>query len=323
MSCWLITGDGTRVRVGRGGLVIGRRSDCGLVLADPGVSRRHALVRETIGGAEIVHLGRSSTKVDGDEVRDVSPLRDGSLVEIGQRALSVALTAEERDVQDSRAWVLEGPGTALYGINRTPFVVGSAPEDDLVLRAWPASAARFHAVQDSLVVEMLAPGSVRGGPVTAQEFVGLRVGDEVRFGELGLSVLSVGVGTEGTTRLTTGWAPPTEVSLHFHARGGLLTLTFPAGKVSVHLPDRRCDLIATLLRPPGGKPGDFVADPTLAPRVWPGKHGKGRTDINLLLLRTRRSLLEDGIDGPALLERGPGGGETRIRLARNPVVTIS
>ena len=82
MSCWLITGDGTRVRVGRGGLVIGRRSDCGLVLADPGVSRRHALVRETIaetGAASMKDMGcvmkavldKAAGRADGGRV---SPL---------------------------------------------------------------------------------------------------------------------------------------------------------------------------------------------------------------------------------------------------------
>ena len=94
--------------------------------------------------------------------------------------------------------------------------------------------------------------------------------------------------------------------------------------MSVHLPDRRCDLIATLLQPPGGlDPGDFVSDEILAPRIWPGHPGKGRTDINLLLHRTRKSLIEAGVDGPALLVRGEGGGESRFVLASRAKVSIS
>lgn len=328
MSCWLMGNDGERVRVGRGGLVVGRRSDCGLVLADPGVSRRHALVRETPGGAEVVHLGKAPTRVNGSEIRDVANLAHGDLIEIGASTLTVGV-GEGTDAAAARVWMLESPGKALYGVSRTPFVVGGGDRDDVVLEAWPAAAASFHPVQDSLVVELGAPGRVCGEQREVEESVSLRVGDTVEFGGLALSVLAAGLGTEGTTRVSSAWTPPHEVSLHFHARGGLLSLKFPHMRddeppVSVHLPDRRCDLVATLLKPPGGlKAGELVSDDVLAPRVWPGQPGKGRTDINLLLHRTRKSLVEAGVDGPALLERGAGGGETRLVVARRAKVSIS
>lgn len=328
MSCWLVGQDGARVRVGRGGLVVGRRSDCGLVLADPGVSRRHALIRETRDGAEVVHLGKAPTRVNGDDVRDVAPLANADLIEIGASTLTVAL-GEGGEGPTGRGWMLESLGKALYGISRSPYVVGGGEADDVVLEAWPPGAARFHAVQDSLVVELGSPGRVRGVAREVEESVSLRVGDTIEFGGTALSVLASGLGSEGTTRVSAAWTPPHRVSLHFHARGGLLSLEFPhtpasEAPVSIHLPDRRCDLVATLLQPPGGlKAGDLISDEVLAPRVWPGQHGKGRTDINLLLHRTRKNLVEAGVDGPALLERGKGGGETRFVVARKAEVTIS
>jgi len=296
-------------------------------LADPAVSRRHALVRETPRGAEVVHLGKAPTRVNGTEVRDVATLRHGDLIQIGQSTLTVGL-GDSGEAAGSRVWMLESPGKALYGVTRSPHVVGGAEGDDVVLEGWPPGAARFHVVQDQLVVELGAPGRVRGEEREVEESVSLRVGDTVEFGGLALSVLAAGLGSEGTTRLTAAWQPPTEVQLHFHARGGLLALTFPDTpkdeQPSVPLPDRRCDLIATLLKPPGGlKAGEYVSDEVLAPRVWPGQPGKGRTDINLLLHRTRKSLLEAGVDGPALLERAKGGGETRIVVAKRAKVTIS
>jgi len=323
VSVWLITSGGARVRADRGGLVIGRRSDCGLVLSDPAVSRRHALVRETVEGAELVHLGQLPTVVDGVEVTDTAPLSDGSVVRIGEASIAVVLEPGERRA-GGRGWMLRGADGTMYGLTRSPFVVGCGADDDLVLQPWPASAVRFDVVQESLVAELLQPGLVQGTPVPAGELVGLAVGDEVRFGELGMTVLSVGVSDAETTRAARSWAPPTEVSLAFHARGGLLTLTFPDDTISVHLPDRRCDLVAALLAPPGGvEPGAFIPDEKLASRVWPGRPGKGRVDINSLMHRTRRTLVDAGVDGPALLQRAPGGGESRLALAPGARVTIA
>ena len=320
MASWLITEDGTRLRVGRGGVLIGRRSSCDLVVPQKGASRRHALVRAAASGGEVVHFGRGPTHRNGVAVQDVAPLTDGDQLEIA--GFTVRFVADAADSEE-RQWVLESAGGTLWGVTRTPFVVGSAAASDLEIAGWPAEAARFHALPDSLVVELCAPGRVRDVAVASEEFVGLGAGDRIEFGGVGLRVLAPGLGSEGTTHLAPGIRPPTAVSLHFHERGGLLSLHFGCERLSVHLPDRRCDLVAALLRPPGDRrAGDFVSDDELAPRVWPGQFGKGRTDLNLLLHRTRRSLLEAGIDGPALLERGRGGGETRFVLPRDVPVTV-
>lgn len=322
MTSWLVTKQ-ERLRIGRGGLVIGRRPDCDLVVRGDKVSRRHALVRATGAGVEVVHIGKGPTLVNGAAVRDVAALAHDDVVQVGDTSVRVAVSDGE-DAPE-QMWVLETPGGTLCGLRRSPFVVGGAPGDDLVLAGWPAAGAQFHVLVDGLVVEVSADARVRGKAARAGDYVSLGVGDKVEFGGTAISVLAAGQGTEGTTRLTVSWSPPTFVGLHFHERGGLLTMDFPAAdRVSVHLPDRRCDLVAALLQPPGGlRAGDDVSDDALAPRVWPGQPGKGRTDINLLLHRTRRSLLEAGVDGPALLLRADGGGASRIALAKGAKVTVA
>ena len=92
-------------------------------------------------------------------------------------------------------------------------------------------------------------------------------------------------------------------------------MTVDGSEHSVYLPDRRCDLIATLLRPPDGtKPGEFLDDETLISRVWPGR-SMSRSDLNVLVHRVRKSLASVGVDGGALLQRAKGGGGTRLALA--------
>jgi hypothetical protein len=47
-----------------------------------------------------------------------------------------------------------------------------------------------------------------------------------------------------------------------------------------------------------------------------------RPEINTLISRCRRDLVEAGLAGPRLLERTPGGGATRIRLAPDAEVVV-
>jgi hypothetical protein len=173
-------------------------------------------------------------------------------------------------------------------------------------------------------VEVRAPAWINGEAVAAETYASLQPGDELCFGGVGLTVRTGGVGSEGTTRLTSGFVAPNEVRLYFHARGGLLKVVTGARSVAVHLSDRRCDLVAALLRPSSEhEPGDFISDDELAPRIWGRTTDKGRTDINILLHRTRRVLLDAGVDGPALLKRAVGGGETRFVMAAKARVEVS
>ena len=62
MHCVLDVRGGPSRRVGPGGVLIGRQSDCDIVAADPSVSRRHALVRLT--GFEMALICDSFVLVD-------------------------------------------------------------------------------------------------------------------------------------------------------------------------------------------------------------------------------------------------------------------
>jgi len=64
--------------------VIGRGSDADVVVDDPGVSRRHAEVRVSAGGARLVDLGSTNgTFVDGERVSSTD-LFDGAVVTVGR-----------------------------------------------------------------------------------------------------------------------------------------------------------------------------------------------------------------------------------------------
>lgn len=54
--------------------------------------------------------------------------------------------------------------------------------------------------------------------------------------------------------------------------------------------DRRCDLVALLLKPPDGQAGDVVPDETLRLRVWGGDAALGRAQLNTLIHRLRKTL---------------------------------
>jgi hypothetical protein len=113
---------------------------------------------------------------------------------------------------------------------------------------------------------------------------------------------------------------PVSAVLLFLQKGGRLTLGFGAREHTAWLADRRCDLVASLLKPQGAyAPGDVVPDEVLFRRVWPGGE-PGRTELNTLVFRARKDLLKAGLDGAALLERQPGG--VRFRLAARAAVRV-
>jgi hypothetical protein len=47
-----------------------------------------------------------------------------------------------------------------------------------------------------------------------------------------------------------------------------------------------------------------------------------RPEINMLISRCRRDLVEAGIAGPHLIERAPGGGGTRLALAPDAEIVM-
>jgi hypothetical protein len=47
-----------------------------------------------------------------------------------------------------------------------------------------------------------------------------------------------------------------------------------------------------------------------------------RPEINMLISRCRRDLVDAGLAGPRLIERAPGGGGTRVTLAANAEIVV-
>ncbi len=315
---WLTLEDGTQRRIGRGGLVLGRRHDCDIVLDEPGISRQHALLRETASGAELIVLGRTPTWLDDTLVTEPRDVPEGATLRLGTRRLSVSARSTAGSAAGS--WSLQVEGGTRIGLPGTTRVGGGA-QDDVVIPDWPSGAAVLHPLPATLVVELGAAGEVSGRPHEAGALLSLPPGAILRFAGRG-AVVACGDGGMDTTAVASAAPLPIDVALHFHERGGLLHLRFPDSRGSVYLPDRRCDLVAALLRPTGEAPGTFVPDALLAARIWPGDPSKGRVDLNTLLMRARRTLLDAGFDGPALLPRAEGGGATRFVFAPGARVTV-
>jgi hypothetical protein len=116
---------------------------------------------------------------------------------------------------------------------------------------------------------------------------------------------------------------PTKIVIEMLPRGGRITFTSGDGELSVNLADRRLDLLIALLRPPEGyKVGDWIPDDVVRTVVWPRNPGVSRPEINTLISRCRRDLVQAGLAGPRLIERAPTGGGTRIALAPGAQIEV-
>jgi len=338
----LVVPGGTSRPVGRGGLLIGRLGDCDIVASDPAVSRRHALVRLTGDGAEVVPLGRGPVTLDGVELDGPRTLAHGDVLGVPGLELRVEIAIPRPDRSARPRFVLERPGGG-FGIAHTPFTVGGGDTDDLIVPGWPAGALRFHLAQGELFLEVCGGTAYvndREAPDDALE--PLAVGDRVTLGSETVRAAPPPGGrprkrsqttttftiaaTEGriaTTAVGARSELPSHVVVELLPRGGRVVFTVGGREHAVYLADRRFDLVVALLRPPGDyRPGEFVPDDTVRSIVWPRKAGVSRQEINTLISRCRRDLLDVGLAGPRLLERAPGGGGTRIVLADGAEVEV-
>jgi len=310
--CTLTTRDGASRRVDALGIVIGREQDCDIVVDDPQVSRRHALIRVDAEGAELVALGRVPVQVAGKPVDRHQRLADGDTIQIAALELTVALEVETTgDAPAFRLLIRD----ASYGV-KSPFTVGGGGDEDVILDGWPARALTFHVADDELFVEASLEITRNGEPVEGgDEMIGLEVGDVL--GCRGTTI-KIGAAPQRAHTTVTGNAQPlpTKIIVEMLPRGGRVVFSMPSGDHCVYLADRRLDLIAALLRPPSGfAPGDYIPDDVLRPLVWPGNPNVIRSEINVHITRCRKDLVNAGLAGPRLLQRSPGGGATRLALA--------
>jgi len=328
---WLRLPDGSGRRVEPSGCLLGRAADCDVVLVSEDASRRQALVYLGAEGPYVVAMGRAPTLLDGVNVDTSRPCASGSKVDVP--GLSCTLVAEPlTEREDEPSWVIERIGGAFFGVGERPLTIGGAADDGLRIAGRPPHALTFRVIGERLVVEFGAEGTVDGRTVASGAVEGLRPGSRVGVGDpadadhsIALRVIDGGRAHDVTTQ-GTGARPVdmhvTAITLDFLPHGGRLRLVSGGHERSLYLADRRCDLVALLLQPPAPlRPGEFVPDDVLLPRVWPGKPAD-RTAINVLVHRLRRDLVRAGIDGVALVERSTGGGGTRLVLARGATVEV-
>jgi len=299
--CWIETPDGARLPVGAGGLLIGRGNDCDIVVAHNDVSRRHALVCATSDGAEVIPFGRNPTTVGGKVLS--TPTRVDASTELVVPGLRMGLIVEVGSEVAAVSWVLAQDNTR-FPVNRPRVTIGGGAADDLWLPGLPAEAA---------VVTVALTGLIVDGDLVAE-------GEEIAVGAFRFTVARA-EDDGATTRMASGGLPRA-VHLQFLPSGGRLTVTRAGTPVELYLPERRCALIATLLKPPPGYARDeFLPDDVVIPRVW--SSGGDRTALNVLIARTRKRLTTAGLDGRMLLERAPTGGATRFRVAPDASVKIT
>jgi hypothetical protein len=314
--------DGPSRRVGPNGLLIGRKQDCDIVSADPSVSRRHALVRLTTEGAEIVPLGRGPIEVNGKPHDKAIPLSDGDELGVPGLQLSVRIDAQRPDRAVPCAWRLERARGGSFGIVHSPFMIGGGESDDLIVGRWPAQALRLHVAQGELYLEPgVAKVTRNARALEAGAMEQVFVGDTVEFRREAFVIRQTA--RDATTAVASLTHLPSRVLIEILPRGGRVVFATPGGDRAVFLADRRLDLVIALLRPPDGfAAGDFIPDEVVRAIVWPRNPAVTRPEINVLISRCRHDLVEAGLAGARLIERAPGGGGTRLALAPGALVTV-
>lgn len=151
-------------------LEVGRAPELGIVLRDPTVSRRHALVRRLDGGLTIEDAGsRFGTFVNDRPLRPGEPtkLKDGDVVRIGHAQIVCRLEHEPETVEDTvenaafaaqanaRVLVLEGEIVRRQPLAGALTLIGSAPHCEVRLQdcAAPPEAALLRALRGAYRLE--------------------------------------------------------------------------------------------------------------------------------------------------------------------------
>lgn len=319
-ALWLEMSDGSRLPIKPAGVLIGRSARCDVVLADGSASRTQAVIFDSLDGPTLTVLGKGATAVNGEVIERDCQLRLGDRITMPGLTMTVTITSGIA-TPPSTTWVVRGPARNLFGVTRSPFLIGTSRTADLRLASGPEELLRFH-LADRLHVEAIAPLTIRGVPVAPGEIEPAAPGAAIVAGEARFEVVAGGTVEASTLGEGSGAVGASAVRLEFLARGGRLTVTRLGRTASLYLPERRCDLIAALLQPaPPLAPGDDVPDDLLLPRVWPARD-MTRVDLNVLLHRARHDLVGAGLDGGALLRRAEGGNATRFVLVRGARVEV-
>jgi len=317
----LTVAGGASRRVGPTGVLIGREHDCDIVGNNPAISRRHALVKLTAYGAELVLLGRSPIEINGKLCETATQLSNGDRIALPGLELDVTIELRRLD-EEPALFRLERRRGGSFGISQSPFVLGSGDAADLIVKRWPERALVFHLGGGELFVEVLTgKAKLNGVEIDTNVLEPLIIGDELTYRRETFTV-TIPRGKTVTT-VDSRFALPRRVTIEMLPRGGRVVFSMPDGEHAVFLADRRLDLLIALLRPPAGHaPGDFVSDERIREIVWPRNPEMTQSELNMLISRCRRDLVQAGLAGPRLIERAGAGGSTRFVLAPGAEIII-
>jgi hypothetical protein len=320
IACTLTSGT-TAVRVTASGIMIGREGDCDVVLQDARASRRHALVRLVAAGVEVVPMGRLATEINGQAIARPTMAAHNDVITLPGFTGTISITQSTGAVTAGVSTVLRSQNGDSFRIATSPFVLGGASTDDLIIAHWPPSAVVIDVPRDEPHIEAKVPGVLLDGQPIAVGDV-LAVNGDATFTLAGESFRFEQARSAGTTVAFAGVPVPRRVVIELLPRGGRAVFTMGDAEYTVYLADRRLDFLMTLLQPPAGNPGDYIHDDVVRSKVWPRSDGISRQEINMLISRCRRDLVAAGLPGGRLIERAPGGGGTRFVLAANAEVVV-
>lgn len=305
---------GMAVRIGTGGLLVGRHSSCDLQLTDESASRRQALLRIVHDDSvELVVLGRRAVYVEDRACTGAEIVAGGAQLRFPGLTCRLRVDRVEETVRI--AFCLRH-GRDRLPIHTTPFIVGGGERANVAIAAWPVDALRFRVAQGTLHVEAAEAGATLDGtPIDVDTSTAVASGQRIEYRGESFAIEDAELGDASTGIAAPSL--PTRVVLQALPRGGRATFTFPDGERAVYLPGRRFQLVSALLVPPTPyAAGDFVPDHEIIPVVWSDDDEVGgRQDMNVLLMRCRKDLIAAGIAPAALLQRAPGGLATRISIA--------
>jgi hypothetical protein len=323
-SGWLIREGGATLGIPERGLVLGRRQDCDVVLDSPKASQVHALLTPTLGGLELLAVGRNPTLVDGKPAVTRAVLADGAQLALPGATFTVRTGPS--DQWSAQPWVVTDPSGHRYALRRLPFSIGGGERDHLQVSGWPVQAVELHAAGGAVVAEVRVAARLGGQDLLAGAVESVVDGDVLEIGGQRVVLTSTAGPSRETTVVVQDRGGARRVYFSFLPAGGQLELLFPgeSERRVVVLAELRARLLAALLSPPKGyEPGDLLPDELLIPAIWSGSADRTRTDLNVLIYRTRKALLKAGLNPERVIERARTGGSTRFLLGRGATVHIS
>jgi adenylate cyclase len=119
-----------------GNTVVGRLPTSDLVLADPSVSRRHAIVRVADGRLYVQDAAsRFGTFLNGQRLMatdDESPAAPGDKLKFGEVSASLEQRVAEQDLLSEGHEIAEGPGTIIQSVPMIPSTAASTADAPLM-----------------------------------------------------------------------------------------------------------------------------------------------------------------------------------------------